>query len=207
MPYVVRRIEYANGRRLPASVAVASHGTRAKAEADAARRTATVRKRANPFGYAAGVFYLSDFPEHVFCDYLQDAGLTPPAVRPDGSRDWMRWWQHGAKEFTPEQRELVWQACHKLQLFEVVQTPKAVLFAVSAIHWHYSDYPWDADPEGGTVTKLFRTREKAEEEVARLDAHSGYRDEPFERKGIRGTPDLNREQRYEVVEVEWEGTL
>jgi hypothetical protein len=44
---------------------------------------------------------------------------------------------------------------------------RPVGYAVLGINWEYNDENYDADAEGGRVTKVYRTREKAEAECAR----------------------------------------
>lgn len=113
----------------------AAEGFLAEAEAAARRAGPAV----NPFGYSEssdpdqclkfhhlGLGGFTSMPEPIFRDWLQDAGLAPPAVDRDGFGALLRWgwwWEKAAPDMTPGQRARAWEAFDKVRLFEVVKVP------------------------------------------------------------------------------------
>jgi hypothetical protein len=75
---------------------------------------------------------LTSFPDEIFCDWILDCGLTPPARvshapprhsnwKPLTFRNWFRWWQDNAPRMDDYQRRKVRQALDRLHFFEVVE--------------------------------------------------------------------------------------
>lgn len=157
--------------RLPGSNVVAAFETADAADAVCRNREMEAR------GFVGNPFRLSpphtSMPDPVFRDWLADHDLTPPA---DG--DWVYWWDATAPYWTDRQSAAVWQALDRFRFFAVTERP--VLYAVVETGWEYNDSGYTADAEGGTVMRLYRSREKAEAERDRLHALRVKRDEGVE---------------------------
>lgn len=67
---------------------------------------------------------VTSMPEPIFCDWLREAGLEPPAEAAIGRwlRDWASWWDQHAPRMTDHQRAKVWQALDRLRFYEIVET-------------------------------------------------------------------------------------
>jgi len=176
--FVLKRLNWVdyyseNRVRRPGEVAVASFTTFAEADAERAKREDECRKRINPFMCGAAVHYWTHLDEPRLRDWLMDHGIDPPAPGKDGKTDWPAWWKKNQKKLGPEKRAAVWEALDKVRFFAVREEPaRPVGYAVIEINWEYNDENYSADPEGGRVMKVYRTRERAEAECARRNAET-----------------------------------
>jgi hypothetical protein len=155
-------------KRLPGDVAVASFATFEEADAERAKREEEYRKRVNPFDCGTAIQYWSHLDEPRLRDWLMDHGIDPPEAKKDGITNWSAWWKKNQKKLGPEKRAAVWEILDKVRFFTVREEPaRPVGYAVIEINWEYNDEYFDADPEGGRLLKVYRTRERAEAECAR----------------------------------------
>ncbi len=170
--FVVKRLKWAEhygGKRTrqPGEVAVASFTTFEEAEAERAKREDEYRKSVNPFDCGAAVHYWTHLDEPRLRDWLMDHGIEPPKPNKDGTTNWADWWKRNQKKLGPENRAAVWEVLDKVRFFAVREEPaRPVGYAVIEVNWEYNDEYFDADPEGGQLVKVYRTRERAEAECA-----------------------------------------
>jgi hypothetical protein len=171
--FVVRRLRWYPGyggglTRLPGDTAVASFATNDEAVIDARRREEEARKQVNPFACGSALHYLTHLDEPRLRDWLMDAGIEPPEPKKDGKTNWAEWWKKQHRKLSAEQRAAVWEALDMVRFFTVAAEPaRPVGYAVVQIGWSYNDEYYDADPEGGKLLKVFRSRQHAEEECER----------------------------------------
>lgn len=156
--------------RLPGETPVASFATIDEADADCRTREEAVRKVVNPFFCADMLHYLTHFDEPRLRDWLMDHGIDPPQPQPDGATDWAAWWKKNHKKLSADKRAAVWEALGKVRFFTIAEEPvRPVGYAVVQINWVYNDEYYDADPEGGRLLTVYRSRKKAEEECETLN--------------------------------------
>jgi hypothetical protein len=173
--FVLKRLKWAeryDGRmtRQPGEVAVASFATAEEAEAERARREAGMRAKVNPFACGPAAHYWTHLDEPRLRDWLMDRGIDPPEPKKDGTTNWADWWKRNQKKLGPAKRAAIWDVLDKVRFFAVRQEPaRPVGFAVMAINWEYNDEFYDACAEGGQLEKVYRSRERAESECARLN--------------------------------------
>jgi hypothetical protein len=224
-----RRIE-GGWLQLPGRVALASFADAEEAEADRRAREAEARRGVgNPFRCGPALPYLTSFPEPVFLDWLQDAGVQPPQPgSAAGRRDWAAWWDAQQEGLSPPQRARVWDGLDKVRFFDVVPRPAArTAYAVVRVLWEYNDNWMEPGGEGGDCVRAFRRRADAEayrdllEEQARREhrqldpdeepsGHERYevdrwRRSPFDDKSdpyLFETVPAQEATFYEVVEIE-----
>ncbi|HYT87428.1 MAG TPA: hypothetical protein VEL76_01795 [Gemmataceae bacterium] len=185
------------------------------AEDDARAREGAARTKVNPFLCGATWTERSRFPEAVFRDFLQDAGIEPPAVclwyvqpeRPPkqsaGERftDWGGWWQKHGSELTATQQVHVWEGLDRVRFFTTAEQPiREVAYAVTRIDWQYNDMWYYPDLEGGETITAYRTRERAEAECARLngEAREQWRERlELAEPGRETDPDIDPDDLYQ----------
>jgi hypothetical protein len=193
---------------------VAAFDSADQAEADRRRREDNARRRLNPFECGRELTELTSYPEGVLVDWVQDAGLTPPAAK-RGKRDWEAWWDEVAPAAGPDQRAKVWEALDKLRFYHVVERPAfAVAYVAVAPIWEETAGNAILFDEGGEIVSVHRTRRPAYE-VAQQSGYSYKGDrrswfpvgrDPFD-------PETHWEQflaghaTCDVVEVELEGVV
>jgi hypothetical protein len=208
-------------RRLPKSAKVAAFSSLKAAEADRRERETAARAAANPFRHGgASLFYQTSFDAPRLHDWLLDAGITPPRLPADHS-DWIAWWDAFARTWNALQLAHAWKALDKVRFFEVVEErSKSRAYAVVEINWTWNDNPFlDADAEGGTLIRAFRSRAKAETECERLNAErralpqfQEYRTFDYQHRegkiwdaeGDWTQSDISEAVFFEVVEIETE---
>lgn len=64
--------------------------------------------------------------DEAMCEAVRALGLEPPTPTDRGSYeayDWVAWWDERAGDFTPQQRDAVWDLCDRLELYTVVDAP------------------------------------------------------------------------------------
>jgi hypothetical protein len=151
---------------------LASFDSAEKAEADRARREESARRRLNPFQCGDELSDLTSYPETVFLDWVQDAGLTPPEAA-QGKRDWAAWWDEAAPKAGADQRARIWQAMDRVRFYHVVERPAwAVGYVAVAPIWEESVENTILTDEGGEVLAVHRTMAAAYEEAGQ----AGYSD-------------------------------
>jgi hypothetical protein len=169
---------------LPGGERVTCFDDAGEADADCWRREALVRAGVNPFACGAAFCYLTGLDEGRLGDWVQDAGLTPPAA--PGLESWREWWAEREPAMTELQRARVWEALDRVRFFRVVEAPRRVLFVVAGAYWHYNDQFHYRDQDGLTPYTAFRTREQAEAD--RLENEEMARDmmelHPFQINGL-----------------------
>lgn len=205
--FVVSRLNWKLNRdrafvRGAGAARVAAFATFEAAEADRAAREAAVRQLVNPFRCGSAWGERSHLPEHVFRDFVADAGIEPPTLvpvsttHPNGEpllpherrvlerapapagtfRDWDAWWDAVAPALSAEQRGRVWEGLDRVRFFQVQERPvRAVGFVVLQVEWNYNDEWYFPPSEGGGAFHAYRTRERAEEECAKLNAEERAR--------------------------------
>lgn len=172
--FVLKRLNWSKNYddrwfRQPGEVAVASFATAEEAEAERARREKEFRARVNPFHCGAAVHYWTHLDEPRLRDWLLDHGVDPPEAK-DGAADWSEWWTKAGKKLAADKRAAVWEVLDKVRFFAVCEEPvRPVGYAVLAVNWEYNDENFSADPEGGRVMTVYRSRERAEAECAALN--------------------------------------
>jgi hypothetical protein len=155
-------------RRQEGQFSLASFDSADRAESERVRLEDNARRRLNPFRCGEDLSDLTSFPEAVFLDWVQDAGLTPPEAK-KRKRDWAAWWQTVAPRAGADQRAKVWQALDKLRFYHVAERPAvAVGYVVLSAIWHYNDEYNYLNSEGGAVQAVYRTRERALQEASKL---------------------------------------
>jgi hypothetical protein len=176
--FVVKRLKWAEhygGKRTrqPGEVAVKSFASFEEAEAERAKREEEYRKAVNPFDCGTAVHYWSHLDEPRLRDWLMDHGIDPPKPNKDGTTNWSDWWKKNQKKLGPERRAAVWEALDKVRFFAVREEPaRPVGYAVVMVNWEYNDEYYDADPEGGALVQVYRSRERAEAECARQNGEA-----------------------------------
>lgn len=106
----------------------------------------------------------------MFCDWLTDHGIESPKATKKKGRDWEAWWQKIAKKWNDEQRAAVWDRLDRVTFYRVSERPKRpVVYAVVEVIWGYNDEWFYPGSEGGETQTVYRSREKAEKEAARLN--------------------------------------
>jgi hypothetical protein len=157
--------------QLPGQTRLASFDTAEEAEAFCRHHEESARRRVNPFAGALSVPHnLTDMPESVLCDFLQDQGIDPPAQSKAGRRDWAKWWRANAPSWDDVQRAAVWRALDKVRFHRVVEQPRRpVAYALVKVVWQYNDEWFFPGGEGGQATKAYRSRERAEQECSKLN--------------------------------------
>lgn len=216
--WIVRRFNWKcchDGKQLrqaPGEHRVAWFGTEADAVAECRRREQSVRERVNPFHCGPAFHYLSTFPEYAFRDWLLDADITPPDGT--GLNAWADWWEW--PPFGPSARAKVWEGLNRVRFHDVIaRRPSEVAYAVVQVLWDYLDDFFSPGDEGGRVTTIYRTRQRAEEEAAKLSetARQRWRGEygcglyadrwlSNEWPLIRETTGDETAPQYEVIEID-----
>jgi hypothetical protein len=185
--------------RLPGETRVAVFADFDSAEADRVKRETAARTIVNPFRCGTTWGERSHMPEHVFRDFIKDAGLEPPTIDevpetdeagkpltwparkakleeilPPGTyRSWEAWWEAVSPTLSAEQVARVWEGLDRLRFFRVEERPvRAVAYVVVEIQWNYNDEWYYPPAEGGGAHTAYRTRERAEVECARLNAEA-----------------------------------
>ena len=157
--------------RLPGATRIAAFDTADEAEAFRADEEERARATVNPFAGGATVpAEQTGWPAEVVLDWLADHGIDPPPVV-NGSHDWAGWWDREHPTWTVDQRRVAWVPLDKVRFFRMREAPRRpVAYAVVRVEWAWDDSWYQASPEGGTVQTLYRRRERAEAEAARLTA-------------------------------------
>jgi hypothetical protein len=177
--FVVKRLNWAEewgGKRArrPGEVAVASFDTREAADAECAAREAAFREAVNPFDCGPAVHCWTHLDEPRLRDWLMDHGVDPPKPQ-KGVTDWTGWWKKSQKKLGAAGRAAVWEALDKVRFFAVREEPvRPVGYAVVMVNWQYNDEYYDADPQGGRLVQVYRSRERAE--AACADANADARE-------------------------------
>jgi hypothetical protein len=158
--------------RLPGESRVASFDEADPAEAFCRTREEEARAVVNPF---AGLLCVpsdaTSMPEGVLCDWLIDHGIDPPRPGEDGQTDWAGWWSAQFPGWTTEQKAAAWRALDRVRFFRVVERPRRpCVYAVVEVRWDYNDEWFYPGAEGGATQRAYRSRERAEQECARLNA-------------------------------------
>jgi hypothetical protein len=202
--FVVKRLnwsdEYGEGLlRRPGEVAVASFATFEEAEAERAKREEDFRKAVNPFECGKAVHAWTHLDEPRLRDWLMDHGITPPDPNKDGTTNWPAWWKKNQKKLGAEKRAAVWEVLDKVRFFAVREEPvRAVGYAVVGVDWRYNDQYYDAGEDGCEVITVYRSRERAEEQCAWLNADA--RDQWDEVLGDQTIPDdVDPNDEYDYV--------
>lgn len=149
--------------RLPGCTRIRSFDTLAEAEAFKRTEEAKARAVVNPFlGTLAPPTDQTDLPEHALCDWYMDHEFDPPKPNKKGDIDWATWWAKESKRWKGERAAVAWEPLHKVQFYRISERPKVpVGYALVEVNWGYNDEWYYPDPEGGQVTRVFRSREKA----------------------------------------------
>jgi hypothetical protein len=127
---------------------VGDYSTLAEAE-DACRiREAHTRLSANAFQYGGpALFFQSSLSPAQFRNQLSCVGLTPPKT--ENSAALADWWKHRHDDWSPQQREAIWEACDKIEFFTVSSSnPASRVYVVVEATWSWDDDSFNADPEG-----------------------------------------------------------
>ena len=166
LEYAIRRLNWRRTHygivRMPGYVPIGALPTFEEAEADRARREAEVRARiANPFICGPNHASRSRLPEPIFCDWLRDVGIEPPAEQP---LNWAGWWDEVRERFGAEQIAHVWAGLDRVRFFEVAARPEGqIAYAAVSIEWRDSGEHLEPGPEGGTPLRVFHRWIDAEE--------------------------------------------
>jgi hypothetical protein len=172
LQYVVERFNWRRRdkktfHRFPGFTRVASFDTKEDAEQFYRAEEAKARAVVNPFsGTLAPPTEQTDLPEAVLYDWYLERGFEPRIKdQKTGKYDWATWWNQNSQSWTPEQMLQAWEPLHRIQFYRIIEGPKrAVGYALVQINWGYNDEWYYPEEEGGTITKVFRTLEKAEQE-------------------------------------------
>lgn len=168
--YVVRRQEYtpptaAGVRRvLPEKwTAVATFAKPADAHAEYAKLLADARRTLNPFQLGGpNLFYQTSLPAYALHDYLLDHDIAPPPTATSSNPNYVFWWVKNNRTFTDDQRAVVWTACDKLKLFEVVEEDdRAAVWLVVEVPWENDDGYLTTSHEGGKLHSAWPRRRDA----------------------------------------------
>jgi len=169
MRYVVRQQEYAEPtaagvrRVLPEKwTTVATFPHPADAHTACSNLTGDAHRALNPFLLGGpNLFFQTSLPAYALHDFLLDHGVNPPAntARPD----YADWWEQNTRWLTNDQRAVVWRACDKLKLFEVVEEDdNRAVWRVMEIPWRRSDGEgWTPSHEGGLPVSVWPTVREA----------------------------------------------
>lgn len=185
--------------RLGGETRVAAFDTFEEADHDRAALEAAARAHVNPFRCGTLWADRSHMPESVFCDFLEDVDIVLPLFDPVGDTDslgqplnrytravmeakalpegvyrsWAHWWDKCRASLAPNQIARVWEAMDRLRFYSVSERPKrALAYLVLEIQWQYNDEWYYPPAEGGAPHTAYRTRARAEEECARLNAQA-----------------------------------
>jgi hypothetical protein len=83
----------------------------------AARRGEVEDDLGNPFSaHGLGLEAQSSLEADRFRDALRSHGIDPP-----DDHDFYSWWVDEGKRLAPDQRQVVWDLCDQVQLYEVVE--------------------------------------------------------------------------------------
>jgi hypothetical protein len=170
--FVVERFNWRRGGRdgtffrLPGFSRIQSFNTQEEAEAFRFAEELKARGVVNPFlGTLAPPTDQTDLPEYALADWYTDHGFDPPKADKKGKRDWAKWWAKESKKWKPDRAAVAWEPLHRVQFYRISERPKVpVGYALVRVNWGYNDECYFAHDEGGEVTTVFRSREKAEGE-------------------------------------------
>lgn len=164
--YVVRRQEWtppnaAGVRRLLPEkwTAAATFAKPTDAHAECAKLLAQACRTLNPFQLGGpNLFYQTSLPAYALHDYLLDHDITPPPTATSSNPNYVFWWVKNNRTFTDDQRAVVWQACDKLKLFEVVEEDdRNAAWLVVEVPWGNTDGDhWSTTAEGGFIRSAWR---------------------------------------------------
>jgi hypothetical protein len=190
---------------MPGQSRLASFASADEADADCARREKNVQRLLNPFRCGNSLAVLTSFPEPVFLDWVEDAGLTPPAQGEKGERDWRGWWERLAPSFRPEQRAKVWAGLDRLRFYTVVERPDVpVGYALMTLSWQYNDENHYLNEEGGEIQAVYRTRERAEADLGARGNWFPSSVDPLDPESHWRLYDSGNPS-YDIIEIELEG--
>ena len=158
--------------RLPGFTRLRSFDTREEAEAVRFAEEQKARGVVNPFlGTLAPPVDQSDLPEPVLCDWYMDHGFVLPKPDKKGHRDWAKWWAKESKKWPPERAAVAWEPLNRVRFYRVSERPKVpVGYALVEVNWGYNDEWYYPNAEGGTITTVYRNREKAVKECSLRNA-------------------------------------
>jgi hypothetical protein len=91
----------------------------------AARHNPDIR----PFEYGDDLSCCTSFSAAILCDWLLDAGVTPPTEAIEWIYTWRDWWDSHQADFTEWERERAWQALDKVQWYEVFEVEEGSVTA------------------------------------------------------------------------------
>jgi hypothetical protein len=175
---------------LPGDARMGTFPTAAEADAAARAREEKVRREVNPFSFGMTWPERSHLPEPVYCDFLRDAGVEPPAEQ---DRDWAKWWVATSSTLTDAQKARVWEGLGKVRFFDVAERPRrAVAYAVVEVDWTFNDQWYYPGPEGGEVQLAYRARARAEQECERRNAEARANWRRILRLPVPGSAAANR---------------
>jgi hypothetical protein len=167
---------------VPGEVRESSFALEQEAREEAALREADARRKVNPFRCGTTWVDRCHLPESVFSDFLRDGGIAPPAKasrskkKPPVPLDWAAWWEKKGAKLGEAERQRVWEGLDRLRFYEVREQPvRPVAYAVVEVQWNYNDEWYYPGTEGGHSLVAYRSRERAEQERARLDAEARER--------------------------------
>ncbi len=199
--FVLKRLNWAEDyderlTRTPGEATIASFATFEEAEAERAKREEDMRKKRNPFECGSAIQYWTHLDEPRLRDWLMDHDIEPPPANDTTPINWSAWWAANQKQLSAAKRTAVWEILDKVRFFAVAEEPvRPVGFAVLRVNWEYNDEYYDAQNEGGQVVKVFRSRERAEQECARLNERA--REEWGDALGDMGDYEDEDEDEYE----------
>lgn len=155
--------------RLPGFTRIRSFDMLEEAEGFKHAEEAKARAVVNPFlGTLAPPTDQTDLPDHALCDWYMDHDFEPP--KPDkktGKRDWAKWWEKESKKWKGDRAAVAWEPLHRVQFYRITERPKVpVGYALVRVNWEYNDEWHVGDEEGGTITAVYRNRERANKECA-----------------------------------------
>jgi hypothetical protein len=126
---------------------------------------------------------------------------------------WADWWEW--PPLAASARAKVWDGLNRVRFHDVIsRRPSQVAYAVVQVQWEYLDDFYTPGSEGGTVECVYRNRERAEVEAARLSAswketfhywHCGLHLERWESTDwpfIREKDGADDGPMYEVIEID-----
>jgi hypothetical protein len=185
--------------RLGGETRVTAFDTFEEADRDRAARELRAREHVNPFRCGTHWAERSHMPESVFCDFLEDVDIVLPLFDPVGDTDslgqpltrytrammeakplpegvyrsWAHWWDQCRAALAPNQVARVWEAMDRVKFYSVSERPKrSVAYLVLEVQWNYNDEWFYPPAEGGAPHTAYRTRARADEECARLNAEA-----------------------------------
>jgi len=156
-----------------------------------------------------GIEPVSSLPEPVFCDWLMEAGIEPPAPVKDMRSAWRAWWDRVVTQrnvLTRNQLAHLLEGLDRLplQVYEVEEvesvdepTSTQTVYAVVDSFWRYNDATFDGANKG---LKVYRTKHQALAERDRLASELAERERRLNARdpGYRNS----REDKSEYVVVE-----